>query len=73
VAAVTEDEFNDALRSDVAELAGLFYRVRVPDSGASPELRVMAAIAAGLLDYLPPGYGGRLLRLLGEAACDDGG
>lgn len=70
---MTDEEFNEALRADVAELAGLYYRMARPGPETSAELRVMTGIAVGLLDCLPPGCGGRLLRLLGEAACDDGG
>lgn len=69
----THEEFADALRDAVAELASVHHRIPLPDGRTDLELRVMTSIAAGLLDALPAGVGPGLLRHLGEAAARDSG
>lgn len=70
---MTDDEFGDVLRDVTAALTSRYYRIPVPDAEISPELRVMSAVTAGLLDGLPGGAAARVLRMLGEMTVDDGG
>lgn len=69
----TGEEFADALRDAVAEISASYYRVELPGGLADLKTRVLASIAAGLLDAQADGVGPGLLRFLGERAADDGG
>jgi hypothetical protein len=65
------DEFNDVLREAVAELAARYHRIDWPEADPDPKTRALVAIAAGLLDAMPDGFGPKLLQYLGEAAVRD--